>query len=497
MIEATDNSITLPKGWVYTQLGDILEEVVKVQPRENADEAFIYLDIASIDNDGNTVTRPKRYLGKDAPSRARQLVRSGDILFSTVRTYLRNIALVPDKYDGQIASTGFCVIRPSGGISGKYLFYLVQADSFVNPLSGIQRGTSYPAVRNSDVYQRVVPVPPPAEQRRIVAKIEELFTRLDAGVEALKKVKAELKRYRQAVLKYAFEGKLTAEWRNAHKDELEPASKLLERIAKERDKTAKGKAKKLPPLDKSSLPELPDGWEWVRLDDIALVKGGITKDQKRRFSNGRKVPYLRVANVQRGYLDLSEITEIEASETIISDLLLKPGDILFTEGGDRDKLGRGCVWNGEIAECIYQNHIFRARLHTQDISSKLVSLYSNTFGQPYFMKEGKQTTNLASINMTQLRCFPIVVIPKVEQQQIVEEIDRHFSIADEVEQAIEKSLKQSDRLRQSILKKAFEGKLLEQNPEDEPAEELLKRIKAEKDKLQVKRKKSGRKNYGK
>ena len=164
----------LPVGWVWTTLGEISKEVIKVNPKLEPNEEFIYLDIAAIDNSRQAITEPKRYLGKGAPSRARQLVHAGDVLFSTVRTYLRNIAAVDEIYDGQIASTGFCVIRPR--IDNKYIFYLTLTDTFLDPLNHIQRGTSYPAVRNSDVFAQVVPLPALAEQRRIVAKIEELFT---------------------------------------------------------------------------------------------------------------------------------------------------------------------------------------------------------------------------------------------------------------------------------------------------------------------------------
>ncbi len=198
------------------------------------------------------------------------------------------------------------------------------------------------------------------------------------------------------------------------------------------------------------------------------------------IADARKIPYLRVANVQRGYLDLSEIKEIEAEESIISELLLKPGDILFNEGGDRDKLGRGCIWNGEIEECIYQNHIFRARIYSTDISNKIISWFGNTFGQSYFMKEGKQTTNLASINLTKLSAFPVPLPPLAEQRRIVLEVERRLSIADEVARTVEQTLRQADRLRQRILKQAFEGKLVEQNPNDEPAGVLLERIKKDK-----------------
>lgn len=210
----------LPKGWVWAKLEDIVEKIENTNPSINSEQEFIYLDIASIDNSLQKITQPKTYLGKNAPSRARQLVKAGDILFSTVRTYLKNIAVVSNIYHNQIASTGFCIIRPYKEISQTFIFLITQNDNFLEPLNQLQRGSSYPAVRDSDVFAQNIPLPPLLEQHRIVTKIEELFTQLDAGVELLKKVKAKLKRYRQAVLKAAVEGNLTAYWRTAHQGDI-------------------------------------------------------------------------------------------------------------------------------------------------------------------------------------------------------------------------------------------------------------------------------------
>jgi type I restriction enzyme S subunit len=171
---------------------------------------------------------------------------------------------------------------------------------------------------------------------------------------------------------------------------------------------------------------------------------------------------------------------IEANEAEIRDLSLKFGDILFTEGGDRDKLGRGWIWQNEIPESIYQNHIFRARVYLDEISSKYISWFGNTHSEGYFMKKGKQTTNLASISLTQLRAFPVALPSAEEQQTIVNEIERYFSQIDHLDLTITTSLRQAESLRQSILKRAFEGKLVPQDPNDEPASILLERIKAEK-----------------
>lgn len=343
------------------------------------------------------------------------------------------------------------------------------------------------------------------EQLRIVDAIESYFTRLDDAVATLERVQRNLKRYRASVLKAAIEGRLVpteAELAGAEGRAYEPAAVLLERILAERrcrweeaelakmqakgktPKDDKWKANYMEPLslDPSVLPQLPEGWAWATVDQIAAVKGGITKGQKRRQGERyRTVPYLRVANVQRGFLDLEEIKTIEARETQIDELRLEPGDVLFNEGGDRDKLGRGWIWRGELPECIHQNHVFRARIYTADLLPELLSWYGNTTGQRYFFDEGKQTTNLASINMTKLRGLPVPIPPLAEQKRIRDAVEEQLSVADDALATTSREVLRCSRLRQSILKWAFEGRLVNQDPTDEPASQLLERIQAERE----------------
>jgi type I restriction enzyme S subunit len=221
----------LPEGCVWTKLGEVVADVEKVNPKDNANREFLYLDIASIDNSQQRITSPKKYLGKDAPSRARQLVKSGDILFSTVRTYLKNIAVVNEIYDGQIASTGFCVIRPHDLIHKRLIFYLAQTDFFLNPLTQIQRGTSYPAVRDSDVFAQVIPLSPFPEQHKIVEEIERRFSVADNIERTVDHSLKQAERLRQSILKKAFEGRLVPQDPTD-----EPASVLLGRIKEEKAK---------------------------------------------------------------------------------------------------------------------------------------------------------------------------------------------------------------------------------------------------------------------
>jgi type I restriction enzyme, S subunit len=198
----------------------------------------------------------------------------------------------------------------------------------------------------------------------------------------------------------------------------------------------------------------------------------------------REVPYLRVANVQRGSLDLSEIKLIAASESEIEKLQLRKGDVLFNEGGDRDKLGRGCVWNSELPECIHQNHVFRARIHPERALPEWVSAFGNSQpAQNYFLASGRQTTNLASINMTVLGDLPIPTPPLSEQRLIVAKLEALQSRSRRARESLDAVPPLLEKLRQSILAAAFRGDLTKhwraKHKDVEPATELLKRIRNE------------------
>jgi len=489
----------LPKGWVWSEIREIGEIVTGTTPSKSREEYYgsdyPFFKPADI-NSGYYVRESHDGLSIKGIEKAR-LLPERSTLVTCIGATIGKTGLIRKA---GASNQQINAVIPSELISPEFVYFVCISPQFQKSITDNASATTLPILNKGKFEILPIPLPPSAEQHRIVDKIEELFTKLDAGIEYLKKAQVQLRQYRQSVLKAAVGGKLTEEWREAHRDELEPASVLLERILKERrekweaeqlemldvqgkvlkDGKWKGKYKEPSSPDTQGLHDLPMYWHWATLDSIAIIKGGITKNKARKVENGRMIPYLRVANVQRGYLDLTEIKEIEATEEVISELLLQKGDILFTEGGDRDKLGRGWIWRGEIQECIHQNHVFRARLCSPDISSKLVSWFSNSFGQEYFMREGKQTTNLASINLTKLRSFPVPIPPALEQEAVVNEIERHLSVAEEAESTIDSELKRAERLRQSILKQAFSGQLVPQDPSDEPASVLLERIKAEK-----------------
>jgi type I restriction enzyme, S subunit len=316
------------------------------------------------------------------------------------------------------------IVRDESLYDSGFLFYALPGY-----LAAINARTSSVTVKHlsSRTVQDIpLPLPPRAEQQRIVQAIEEHFSRIDAADDSLRRAWRKLGLLRERAIATAF----------------------------------------------------AEDWPWTTLGEIAEIVGGITKDQKQQSDPSFvEVPYLRVANVQRGFLDLREITTIRVPPEKAETLRLRVGDVLFNEGGDRDKLGRGWVWSGEIERCIHQNHVFRARLR-EGFEPKFVSWHGNTFGRRWFEEHGRQTTNLASLNLTTLKSFPVPAPPPDEQRHVVAEIEQRLSIADAMHVELDRALRRSAVLRRSILEQAFSGNLVPQEASDEPASLLLERITA-------------------
>jgi type I restriction enzyme, S subunit len=280
--------------------------------------------------------------------------------------------------------------------------------------------------------------------------------------------------WRRALLKAAVTGELTGDWREANRPS-ETGTDLAARCCARVGTTQRSKALLFEIPDAATLPELPTGWAWSKLGDLGQIVGGVTVDKKRNPADPIEVPYLRVANVQRGHLDLSEVKRITVERAVATRLELTAGDILLNEGGNRDKIGRGWVWQGEVSACIHQNHVFRVR-PGDGINPYFVSHYANEMGRPFFIEKGKQTTNLASISLSKISELPVPVPPTAEAHAIIERL--HAAFAAELD--CRKELSEAGGLAQSqcqaILKAAFEGRLVPQDPADEPASALLARL---------------------
>jgi type I restriction enzyme, S subunit len=497
----------LPDNWVWTTISEICEvnPTIRWQDNFTDDMPITFVPMAAVDEFSGTIANPEIRPISEVWTGYKRF-SEGDVIFARITPSMENgkaaiaIGLVNGLATG---STEFHVLHPPEidelrEIIAKWLYHFIRQEQFRGDAAHKMTGTAGQLRVPADfMSSSLIPLAPLNEQRRIVEEIEAQFTRLDAGIAALKRLEANLKRYKASVLKAACEGDLVPQ-----DPDDEPAAELLTRILRERreqweaDKLAEYEAKgKKPPKgwqdkykapvepDTDDLPDLPEGWVWTSLDALADVRSGITKGRHLEKYETLEIPYLRVANVQDGYLDLEEIKEITVKASELDKYRLEIGDILFNEGGDRDKLGRGAIWQGELEYCGHQNHVYSARRFSNEIAAEWIDIARRVdHARDYFWRVASQSVNLASINMTKLRYLPVPISPRSEQYRILDEIDKHASIIEEIINEVQTNLIRAERLRQSILKEAFAGRLVPQDPSDEPASELLARIHAEREK---------------
>lgn len=312
----------------------------------------------------------------------------------------------------------------------------------------------------------LIPVAPLPVQQDIVAGIEAQFTQLSAGETAIHLVQSNLKRYRAAVLKAACEGRLVpteAELAEAEGRTYESGAELLERILEERRKRWIGRGKYSNPSspDTTTNPTLPGGWSWARLEQLGLIAGGLTKNPK-RAKLPDQLPYLRVANVYANELKLDEIEHIGVNDSERARLLLKSGDLLIVEGnGSKAQIGRSAVWDGSIDPCIHQNHLIRVR-PTETYMSRWIQYWlQSPQGREHIELVASSTSGLYTLSLRKVGDIPIPVPPRAEQARAVSDIELRLSVVDKLAVAIIGTLRRTAGLRQSLLRRAFNGEYVQ------------------------------------
>jgi type I restriction enzyme S subunit len=504
-----DNLPELPKGWVWSSAMQICELITNGNTPKQVDMAIgkgeiPYIKIHNLTKTGNLdfsinpTFIPKEVHENKLP---KSKIYPGDVLMNVVGPPLGKVSIVPPLYAEWNTNQNICIFRTVDLFNKKYLTYCLLSDENLNSVSRKSTATAGQSfISLTNCRSLPIPVPPIPEQHRIVAKIEELFTQLDAGVELLKKLKAKLKRYRQAVLKAAVEGKLTKDWREAHQGELEPASVLLERILKERrekweaEQLAQMKAKGKTPKDDSwklkykeqvapdtsDLPELPEGWVWATFDQTSerVTVGHVGSMKDEYIENG--IPFLRSQNVRENRFDSEGLKFISQEfHENLKKSSLQPGDLVVVRSGS---VGVSCVIPETLKEANCSDLVIVKQ--PRAINPHYGAFYMNSIARS---RVNAQQVGVALIhfNTKSMAMMPVPVPPSREQMVIVEEVERCISVVNKLETVINQNLKRSEKLRQSILKKAFEGKLVPQDPADEPADKLLERIKAEKAKREA------------
>ena len=425
-----------------------------------------------------------------------KLLPEGSILFSS-RAPIGYVAIAKNDI---ATNQGFKNVIPTDSLFSDYIYYYFK--TIKQLAENVASGTTFLDLSLAKFGQIPVPLAPLNEQKRIVAKIEELFSELDQSTEDLLAAQKQLKLFRQLLLKNAFEGLLSKKWREEHKP---VASKLI--LAEVKNKIAKAYQNDLTNYDKqiikwkkagegprpvkprlkkqvpsisneelNNLPKLPTEWHWQRIGDIApdITVGYVGSMKEEYISKG--IPFLRSQNVRENYFDNKGMTHISRFfHKRIQKSKIVPGDILIVRSGN---VGVSCVLPEDIKEANCSDLVIIKKSHY--FNSKFISYYLNSLTKTR-IQEKKVGVALTHFNTHSVEEFPIPLVSIEEQNVIIQELESAFSIIENLELAIIQGFQKTETFRHSILKKAFQGELVDQDSSEENATELLKRIQEEKE----------------
>jgi type I restriction enzyme S subunit len=433
---------------------------------------FTYIDISSVDNKLKRITEPKTLANEAAPSRAKQRLRSGDVLVSMTRPNLNAVAIVPPELDGAVGSTGFHVLRATQETEPRWLSYAVQTKDFIAAMSELVQGALYPAVRPKDIRAFEIPHPPLDQQKRIVAEIEKQFSRLDEAVANLKHVKSNLKRYKAAVLKATIEGRLVeteAERARREGRSYETGAQLLQRILETRRSQWQGKGKYKEPTapDTTDLPELPEGWVWATLGALLVdIEAGKSFKCEERPPTKDEVGVVKVSAVTWGEFDETESKTCLESRLINERFLIRRGDFLFSRANTIELVGACVIAKKVTSNVMLSDKILRFLLLGEMDQWVLYNLRGK-FGREEIerLATGNQES-MRNIGQERIRAIRIPLPPVNECGRIVTEIERRLSLVNEGGLQVDTNLQRAERLRQAVLARAFSGKLIDENRTD-------------------------------
>ncbi len=472
-----------PEKWERVLLGDISSDISYGYTASSTEEPVGPRMLRITDIQNNSVNwKAVPYCEISDKEIEKYLLSKNDIVFARTGATVGKSFLIPGNVTNSVYASYLIRVRLQEGIDPKYISYFFQSGDYWSQIRKSQAGIGQPNVNGTKLKKLEVPLAPPEQQKRIVAKIEELFSHIDAGISALKEVKQLLKQYRQSVLKAAITGELTKKWREANKDKLEPASQLLERILKERRKKweakqleqfkAKGKIpkddkwktkyKKLALPDISDLEVIPDEWAWVNWEAILSSEDGAFKRgpfgsalKKSIFvDSGYKVyeqycPINDDCSFARYYITDEKYEELKA-------FAVKAGDFLISCSGVT--LGRITQVPEVFDDGVINQALLRVRLNNDVMGEKYFKMF---FRSPYF--QSHIFSNVAGVaipnvkGVKELKAIPIPLPPINEQLVISEKVNEKISAIARIELGIETQLKKIDKTKQSILASAFSG----------------------------------------
>lgn len=334
------------------------------------------------------------------------------------------------------------VVKTKYGVPLDYLRLYIESRSIRDYLTG----TAQLKLTQKNLNKIPLPIAPQKEQKRIITKIEELFSKLDSGVSELQKGRERLNQYRLSLLKAAFEGGLSKRSRTRNEWKVTRDFEECE--------------------DPPGILEIPPQWRWVKANSvIESLRNGIYKPKE--YYNDDGIASLRMYNIEGGRIVWKDIKRMELTEEELKKFRLEPGDLLVNRVNSRELVGKAAAIPEGLEECVYESKNIRVK-PTEDVRGEYLGHWFYLFRKRHFMSQVKQTVGQATVTQTQIKEMPIPLAPIAEQDEILEEIDRQESILSDIREQLDTNLIRAKRLRQSILKLAFEGDLVPQGPTEEP-----------------------------
>lgn len=442
-----ETEFIFPPGWARATIPDLISSKGEfcdgdwVESKDQDENGSVRLIQLADIGDGEFRSKSNRHLTSE---RAIQLgcsfLKKGDILLARMPDPLGRACIFPYSEDSKFVTVvDVCIIRPgTDWVDTKWLTYIINSHPFRSRVAELEKGTTRKRISRKNLSGIDFLLPPFSEQHRIVAKIEELFSDLDTGIDSLKVVKDQLKVYRQTVLMNGILGKLTG--KNV---------------------------------------SMPAEIKWVRLEDnIERPQYGTSKKCSREETPW---PVLRIPNIGSIHVDRNDLKYANFESDEIESLKLKVGDLLIIRSnGSPSIVGKCSVIRSTELNCLYAGYLIRLRPTQNKLDSKFLYYVLNSPAlRQKIEAKAKSTSGVNNINSGEIGSLLIPDFPIDDQVWIASEIESRLSEADNLEKTLDTALAQAESLRQSILKQAFEGKLVPQDPNDEPAEKLLERIRAE------------------
>jgi type I restriction enzyme, S subunit len=398
---------SVPEGWKSKTLGEVCQKIQTTDPRKTPDIEFRYIDVSSVCNQRFEIVETQLLKGEKAPSRARRLVQTSDVLFATVRPTLKRIAIVPESLNGQVCSTGYFVLRPQPELMTRLIYYFLQTNDFMYEMEAIQKGASYPAVNDSEVRSQKISFPALPEQERIVG-----------------------------VLDGAFEGIATAT-AQAEKN-LQNGQELFQSVLQ------------------STFSQKGDDWEETTLGEVIVeIRNGVNcKQNKDKIGS----PISRIETISYATVNYEKVGYSVISEEQRRKFLLRTGDVLFSHINSPIHVGKTALVKSD-KELVHGVNLLLMRVGNDILPTFFNYYLVKLFKTGFWLGVCKQSVNQASVNQTDIKRVQFFYPPQSCQQAVVEKLDALSEETKRLEAIYQRKLDALAELKQSLLQRAFTGQL--------------------------------------